>query len=249
MTILWETGIPQQIYAKFYCKWKRVKREVRLLANVFKKYGAKKLIEFGCGLGRHGYLLSKMGFDILLTDVKDWRFGVARKLPFLKLDVINDDSINEKFDGAYAINFLIIFKYEDLITVLKKIGNMIDNGVFIADYNFTLYDEPDEMVISANGRTYRAVLEGDSIKPIDKGILYEYRVKVVDDQGRILGVEEASYPVYSKEVIFNAIKEAGFEVAEIIWAKWNQNNYVYEFTEKDEKEADSAFIVLRKAIY
>lgn len=246
MTILWETKIPQQIYAKFYCKWERVKREVKLLANIFNKYGSKKLIEFGCGLGRHGYLLSKMGFDVLLTDVKDWRFGAARKLPFLKLDVLNDNCINGGFDGAYAINFLIIFKYEDMIRVLEKIGKIVGNGVFVVDYNFMVYDEPDEMVVNVNGRTYRAVLEGDNVKPIDKGVFYEYRIKVIDDRGNVLGVEEASYPVYSKETVFKAIEEAGFEVADIFWAKWDPNNYLYEFTKE---EADSAFMVLRKAVH
>jgi len=246
LTILWETKIPQRIYAKFYCKWERVKKEVKVLANVFQKYRVKKLIEFGCGLGRHGYLLSKMGFDVLLTDVKDWRFGMAKKLPFLKLDLLNDNSISGGFDGAYAINFLIIFKYEDMVNILKKIGNIIGNGVFIADYNFTVYDEPDEMIVNANGRTYRAILEEYHVKSIDKGVFYEYRIKVIDDQGRISGIEEASYPVYSKEVVFNAIERAGFEISEIIWAKWNPNKYLYEFTEK---EADSAFMVLRKSFH
>ncbi|MCS7098695.1 MAG: class I SAM-dependent methyltransferase [Candidatus Methanomethyliaceae archaeon] len=244
MTILWETGIPQQIYANLYCKWKRVKREVKVLANVFRKYGSKRLIEFGCGLGRHGYLLRKMGFEVLLTDVKDWRYGAAKRMPFIKLDVFNDSFTDRKFDGGYAINFLIIFKYNEIAKVLSKISDIIGNGIFIADYNFTLYNEPLEIITNLNGRTYKAILEKNKISSIDKGNLYEYRIKVIDDQGKIIGIEEASYPIYDKEILFKAIEDSGFRIIDTIWAKWNPDEYVYEFTEK---EADSAFIVMSKS--
>ncbi|MEM1696346.1 MAG: hypothetical protein QXQ90_07100 [Desulfurococcaceae archaeon] len=41
--------------------------------------------------------MSKMGFNVVLTDAMDWRYGVTRKLPFIKLDVLDDDSTLKGF--------------------------------------------------------------------------------------------------------------------------------------------------------
>lgn len=242
MVVLWQTGIPRHIYAGLYCSWRRVVREVETLRKVFHKYGAKKLIEFGCGLGRHGYLLSRMGFNVVLTDAKDWRYGVAKKLPFMKLDVLDEDvNVNEEFDGGYAINFLTIFKYDDMVKALKNIGKIIGDGIFVADYNFTLYNEPREMRVKVKGKTYRAVLDEEKVEPIEGGVFYKYRVKILDNCGKVVGVEEDSYPVYRKELVFDAIKEAGFKVLEILWATWDPVSYMYKLVSK---ESDSAFIVM-----
>ncbi|MEM1619026.1 MAG: hypothetical protein QXE77_05705 [Desulfurococcaceae archaeon] len=244
MTLLWKTGIPKRIYARLYCSWRRVKREVELLKEIFSKFNAKNLVEFGCGLGRHGYLLSKMGFNVVLTDAVDWRYGVARKLPFVKLDVLDDNSTLEGvFDGGYAVNFLTIFKYKDMVKALKNIGRIIGKGVFVADYNFTLYKEPRVVYVKVGGETYKAVLEKEKRTPIeDGGMLYSYRVKVLDKHGNVVGVEEDSYPVYGKDVVFRAIKEAGFRIADLVWVTWDPVKYVYKFTGK--RESDSAFIVM-----
>ncbi|MEM1695578.1 MAG: HEPN domain-containing protein [Desulfurococcaceae archaeon] len=40
-------------------------------------------------------ILSKMGFNVVLTDAVNWRYGVARKLPFVKLDVLDENSTLE----------------------------------------------------------------------------------------------------------------------------------------------------------
>ncbi|MEM2389994.1 MAG: hypothetical protein QW215_07125 [Ignisphaera sp.] len=244
VTILWQTEIPRQIYARLYCSWRRVRREVEILRDVFRKYGARRLIEFGCGLGRHGYLMAREGFDVLLTDVEDWRFGVAKKLPFAKLDILNNSSeVNGVFDGGYAVNFLIIFSYNDMVKALKNIGKVIGRGIFVADYNFELYNEPREVEVHIGGRIYRAVLESENVTHIDGGVLYGYRIKVVDGMDSVVGVEEASYPVYKKEVVLRAIQEAGFKVLDIIWATWDPVKYMYRLARR---ESDSAFIVMAR---
>ncbi|MEM0045505.1 MAG: hypothetical protein QXH02_01490 [Desulfurococcaceae archaeon] len=244
MVVLWQTGIPRHIYAALYCSWRRVAREVEVLKDIFHRYGARRLIEFGCGIGRHGYLLSKMGFDVVLTDAKDWRYGVAKKLPFAKLDVLDEDvNVNGGFDGGYAINFLTIFKYNDMVKALKNIGRIVGNRVFVADYNFTLYNEPREVRIKIKGETYRALLDEERAEPIEGGVLYKYRVKVLDSRGKIIGIEEDSYPVYRKEIVFDAIEEAGFKVLEVRWATWDPVDYMYKLVNR---ESDSAFIVMSR---
>lgn len=245
LTVLWQTGIPKRIFAKLYCSWKRVKREVKIISEIFHRYNARKLIEFGCGLGRHGYLMAKMGFNVLLTDVKDWRLGVAKLLPFVKLDILNNDiHVEGVFDGGYGINFLTIFDHENMVKALNNIGKIIGNGIFIADYNFTVYNEPKVVEVNVGKKTYRAVLEKEEVETMDGGVLYRYKVKVFDCKGRVVGIEESSYPVYKKEVVFKAIKEADFRILDIVWVRWDPTKYIYKLAEG---ESDSAFIVMSKA--
>jgi hypothetical protein len=82
----------------------------------------------------------------------------------------------------------------------------------------------------------------EDVKPIEGGVYYRYRVEVVDEGGRVVGVEDTGYPVYTKESLFKAIERAGLELVEVIWARWNPEKYMYELARR---EADSAFIVLR----
>lgn len=244
-SIRWRTGIPKPVYAKLYCSWKRVRREVEFLARIFREHGASELVEFGCGLGRHGYLLNRMGFNVLLTDARDWRYGVARRLPFVKLDVLSDDlRIGRKFDGGYGVNFLTIFEYGDMVKALKNIGRIVGSGIVVLDYNFAVYGEPREMRARVRGVEYRAILEKESVKPTDGGAVYGYRIKVVDAQDRVVGIEESSYPVYSKDVVLRAIREAGLKVVDMLWVTWDPVEYAYR---PSSSESDSAFIVLAKA--
>ncbi|MEM0366825.1 MAG: class I SAM-dependent methyltransferase [Acidilobaceae archaeon] len=241
---MWRTQIPKSIYARFFVSWSRVRREVLVLRDILLKFNARKVIEFGCGIGRHGYLLSKLGFDVLLTDIRDWRFGSARRMPFKIYDVLEGGNIGV-FDAGYAMGLIIVFNYEQIIRALHNIGELLGKGIFIFDYNFTIYNEPREKIVRIRGREYRAIMMKEEIEPIEGGVLYKYRIDILDDKGNLVGVEDTEYPVYDKETIFKAIKEAGLKIEEIHWAKWDPIKYKYRLSKK---EADSAFIAVRKTV-
>lgn len=182
---------------------------------------------------------------MLLTDARDWRYGVARRLPFVKLNVLDDGArVSKKFDGGYGMSFLTIFEYDDMVRALKNIRNIVDSGIVVLDYNFAVFSEPREMRVRIGGSEYRAMLEWESVRPTDGGVIYEYRVKVVDARGRVVGTEESSYPVYSKDVALRAIRKAGLKVVDIVWVTWDPIEYMYR---PESSESDSAFIVLAKA--
>jgi len=239
----WETNIPPWLYARFYVSWRKVRRDVKVLSEVFTRYGAKRIIEFGCGVGRHGYMLSKLGFEVLLTDIRNWRYGVARRLPFIKFNVLKDSVVGE-FDGGYGIGLIAVFKLQDMVRALRNMAlNIRSGGVLVVDYNFTTYNEPKETAVKVRGRTYRAILRWEDVRPIEGGVMYRYRVDIVDEHGNVVGVEDTGYPIYDKEVFFKALRNSGLEISEVIWVNWDPNKYMYVFTPG---EPDSAFIVLRK---
>ncbi|MCS7107418.1 MAG: class I SAM-dependent methyltransferase [Acidilobaceae archaeon] len=241
---MWETRIPSWLYARLYASWRRVRREVDLIDQVFSRLGARRLLELGCGVGRHGYLLTKRGFSVLLTDTKDWRHGAAKRLPFVEYDLLKGGEVGWQFEGAYAIGVFIVMEYVDIKRAFRNVAELTGGRPFMFDYNFVVHGEPKEVFVRSRGRTYRALLKREEVKEIEGGFRYDYRVEVLDEENRVLGVEDTGYPVYKKERILEALEDAGLEVLETIWASWDREKYMYRFSEK---EGDSAFFVVRRA--
>lgn len=244
LNILWETKIPRDLYAKIYSPWRRINFEAELLQEIFSRHGAKKLVEFGCGLGRHGYSLWKRGFDVLLTDVRDWRYGVAKKLPFKIYDVLSGGFLGE-FDGGYAINFMILLEPSDMLRALINIKkNLRRDGVFVFDYNFKAYEEPAELVISHRGERYRVLLRDNRYIDLGDHWVYRYRIEVLNGN-KLIGFEEASYPIYPREVVEDVISRAGFEISERIYLEWDPVKYMYRYGSS--KDLDSILYVLKSS--
>ncbi|MCX8195839.1 MAG: hypothetical protein N3F67_02000 [Acidilobaceae archaeon] len=241
---MWETGIPPALFARLYVNWRRVRRETKVASDVFSRMGIRRLVEFGCGVGRHGYLLSKKGFSVLLTDVKDWRYGAARSLPFQEYDVLRGGELKWDFEGGYAFGLFIVLEYKDLLKAFENLGELMGKRPLLFDYNFIVHPEPKVREVRLRGRKYIALVRREEVIPIDGGFRYNYRIEVMDESGSVVGVEDTGYPVYSKEKVFEAIRRAGLEIAEIMWASWDSEKNEYKFTRKK----DSAFIVVRRAI-
>jgi len=47
---VWRSEIPAAVYARLYAGWRRVRREVEIIDSILRKRGARRIIEFGCGL-------------------------------------------------------------------------------------------------------------------------------------------------------------------------------------------------------
>ncbi len=237
---MWDSRIPRGIYARLYARWRRIGREVDIIESIFRKHDIKRIVEFGCGLGRHGYLLSKRGFEVLLTDIEDQRFGVAKKLPFKTYDLLKGGSIGS-FEGGYAVGVITLFEYQDIVRIFRNIRSVIGSGIYVFDYNFTSYTDPERVEVRINGKRYTAILERNSYRPVDGGLVYEYTVRVVDEKGNTVGIENASYPIYSREKIFKAIEQAGYVIKDIVWVSWDPVEYIYR---PSGGGSDSAFIAI-----
>ncbi|MEM3974864.1 MAG: hypothetical protein QW320_10895 [Ignisphaera sp.] len=127
------------------------------------------------------------------------------------------------------MNSLTIFKYKDIVKALRNMRRIIGKGVFVADYNFALYEEPHVVCVRVGREVYKAVLEKEKRTSMENGsVLYSYIVKVIDKHGNVVRVEEDSYPVYSRDVVFRAVKEAGFRLVEVAWATWDPVKYMLQ---------------------
>lgn len=141
------------------------------------------------------------------------------------------------------MGLLIIFDYRSIVRALRNMAsNVKSGGILVFDYNFTTYNEPREVVVRARGRVYRSIMRWEDVEPIDGGVMYRYKIEVLDEKGNLVGVEDTGYPVYSRETLLKAIEEAGLELVELRWATWDPERYMYKFLSR---EADSAFLALR----
>ena len=75
--------------------------KIRRAAGVFKKKGYKKILDLGCGTGKHSIFLAKRGFSVYATDISPsgieilviqlfdccHEFNIGWKLPIIIVDI------------------------------------------------------------------------------------------------------------------------------------------------------------------
>jgi SAM-dependent methyltransferase len=150
-------------YAKYYDLLYRDKDylgEANYIDGLLKKYvpSACKVIELGCGTGKHAELLSHKGYSIYGVDssaemlLEAKKRGAGNKNLNFELANISDFHIDEKFDAA--ISFFHVFSYlskdEDFYNTLTNVRNVLnDDGCLLFDCWYgpaVLYERPEVRV-------------------------------------------------------------------------------------------------------
>jgi len=116
----------------------RNKAEAVFIANALDLPKGSKLLDLGCGYGRHAVYLAKMGFKVTCFDLSDYllsiarervnEFGVSNSVEIVKGDM-RRLRFHEEFDGVYM--FFTTFGYfsdEDNEKVLKGVSRALRSG-------------------------------------------------------------------------------------------------------------------------
>jgi ubiquinone/menaquinone biosynthesis C-methylase UbiE len=107
------------------------------IARIFKRAGIKKVLDFGCGSGRHLILLAKNGFDVYGFDIAEEGIHLAKE--WLKKENLKADfkigSLYEKlpypdnfFDAVISINSIHHGKIEDIRKAIKELKRVLRPG-------------------------------------------------------------------------------------------------------------------------
>ena len=108
--------------------------------KLLKKQQAKRVLDLGCGTGRHAIALAKEGFDVYGIDISGNALAVCRdrlKEENLSANIILGDMYqtlpykDNFFDGLVSINVLHHNKIAQIKSLIKEIERVLKHGAVI----------------------------------------------------------------------------------------------------------------------
>ncbi len=131
-------------YNAFYQN-KDYEAESRQVDKLLKRYGCdiKKIINYGCGTGRHDLALSRLGYRCTGVDMSSLMIKIAREnaaaenteIDFQVADVRTYES-NEKYDAVISLFHVMSYQNSnrDILSAFQAARNVLEvGGVFLFD--------------------------------------------------------------------------------------------------------------------
>lgn len=224
-----------QDYAHYYnafYKDKNYAAEAKQIDALLKKYGEKieKIINYGCGTGKHDIELSKLGYrctgiDMSQTMINTAIENVKRENLQIKFEAADVRSFEpaEKYDAVISMFHVMSYQNsnEDILAAFKTARKALDQGgIFLFDAWYgpgVLSDKPAVRVKEVQSEQYKLIRIARPIMH-DKTDIVDvcYEVLVIDKETAetktINEVHNMRY-FFRPELEFY-LKESGFELLE-----------------------------------
>lgn len=110
---------------------------------VFKKHGVKKVLDLGCGAGRHTVLLGGNGFEVIGMDISRNALRMAEQwvrrerlesVAFVVAAMTNIPLIDRCVDAVVSVSVMHHALKKDLVTSVKEVYRILHrNGFFVAN--------------------------------------------------------------------------------------------------------------------
>jgi 2-polyprenyl-3-methyl-5-hydroxy-6-metoxy-1,4-benzoquinol methylase len=132
--------------ARFYDKiWGKrdYDADVKFLADFFRKYHCRSVIDIGCGTGNHALRLSKKGYQVTGVDASSTMLEIAKakdkeaKIKFIKGDMKKLEKVvpkGQRFDAAICLGqvFSHLMTNKDVQALLNRLHKILkQNGLFV----------------------------------------------------------------------------------------------------------------------
>ncbi len=123
----WEKNISEE--------WLKPSIESYYYANIWKDDNKTRLLDLGCGLGRHSMLFYDCGFKVTACDItpyclkylRDWQIKRGISFPVVECDMLDLPFANNSFDAIYAYHVLSHTNLEGFKKLFKKVYDILDN--------------------------------------------------------------------------------------------------------------------------
>lgn len=184
-----------QYYNAFYQE-KDYKTEAETIDRLIRRYGndVRKLINFGCGTGRHDRELSKLGYRCCGIDMSANMIRIAKETTLLKesFEVADIRSFypKETYDAVISLFHVVSYQNsnEDVLNTFRSARRALDtNGLFI----FDVWYGPGVLSDRPSVRMKKAETEGCHLIKIASPVMHD-KENVVEVTNDILVVEKGT---------------------------------------------------------
>lgn len=222
-----------QDYAYYYNAFyqdKDYRMETQQVDILLKRYGnnIKKIINFGCGTGKHDIELSRMGYQCTGIDMSSMMIGIAKQnaenlKEHISFSVADIRTYKEKNQYDAVISLFHVMSYQtdnnDILAAFQSARNALNiGGIFIFDVWYgpgVLSDKPAVRIKEVQDDNYRLIriarpVMDDKRNAVD--VCYEVLVtnKKTNETKTIEEVHHMRY-FFQPELEFY-LKELGFEL-------------------------------------
>ncbi len=222
-----------QDYAYYYNAFYRDKdyaAESRQVDTLLKKYGneIRKIINYGCGTGRHDIELSKLGYDCTGIDMSPLMIDIAEKnCSSMSVDIdfsvadIRTYEPKTKYDAVISLFHVMSYQNsnDDILSAFRSARTALDVGrIFLFDLWYgpgVLSDPPVVRVKEVQDEKYKLIRLARPVMH-DKTNVVDvcYEVMVIDKESGVTSTINETHHMryfFRPELEFY-LKETGFEL-------------------------------------
>ncbi|MBA7628024.1 Glycine/sarcosine N-methyltransferase [subsurface metagenome] len=134
-------------YARYYDLFyerKGYPKEASFIVKILKRHRCRKIIDVGCGTGRHAIILAKKGYTILGVDISKEMLKIAREnaerenvqVDFRTVDM-RRLNFRAKFDAVLCLYETILYNttHEEIFSTIKSFNRTLrKGGILILDF-------------------------------------------------------------------------------------------------------------------
>jgi ubiquinone/menaquinone biosynthesis C-methylase UbiE len=134
----------------YYSTLKRIPRRLKNTAQFiadavtdFQKHNFKRIVDLGCGAGRHSILLANAGFDVIGIDISKSALRLARqwaqkekteKIAFVRATMSNIPLRDSCTDAVISVSVIHHAIKKEIVTTVNEVHRILrNNGKFLAN--------------------------------------------------------------------------------------------------------------------
>ncbi len=196
----------EDIYKTDGICWFGTQEDIRKMSRVFKKNGAKRVLDLGCGTGRHTIYLSKNGFDVYGFDMSKTGITYTKKRlkdQGLKAHVFVHDMSkrfpfpDKFFDAVISIQVIDHNTLARIRKTINEIHRILKNG------GMAFITVQSRRALAGKKRAF---ISRYTYLPLDggeKGLLHHYfTAKTLRDEFRRFKIKDVHVDSYGQLCIF-----------------------------------------------